>query len=412
MDVFNSYSYFQSNPQMKVWNVIKYILNPFDVVSILLAFQCSYLIHNFDKGGLFFSDYNLLGLFIWIFPFWIIILTLIKLTGIPSKRHKVLFFLYLQAGVSIFFILTLCNFFFRLDTIPRMYLAELTFFSFFFLFFGRILVFNIFRLFGKRGYRNTNIVIVADEASVPFIDNLISKIELGFKIIVIFSDSEVIRIRYENSTIILTENFLGILSDLIKVDFVDEVLYLRENPDSAAIREILKTCEHLGITMRLKSKESKVNLSSAERTSIADGKFLTFKNIPNNSYAMAMRKTVDINIALLAIIILSPVFFIVGLLIKLTSKGPLIVNVNKIGLRGRMIPVYRFRTTYSNGLLNDDLSDISESSNAVTFERKLTPVGKFLHLSGIDHLPQLFNVLKGEMPIIARYHPLQSDQIQ
>ena len=73
MDILNSYSYFNFNPQMKVWTIIKYILNPIDVISILLAFQCSYLLHNFETGGLFFTDYNLLGLFIWIFPFWIII---------------------------------------------------------------------------------------------------------------------------------------------------------------------------------------------------------------------------------------------------------------------------------------------------------------------------------------------------
>lgn len=403
MDILNSYSYFKYNPQMKVWNIIKYILNPIDIISILLAFQCSYILHNFETGGLFFTDYNLLGLFIWIFPFWIIILTLVKLTGIPTKRHKVLFFLYLQSSISIFFLLTLCNYFFRLDSIPRMFLAELSFFSFLFLFFGRLVIFNVLRLFGKKGYKNTNIIIIADDSSSSFIENLLAKVNLGYKVVVIFTESELIKSKFENTTIILSENFLGILKDLIKVDFIDEVLYMKENTDSASVREILRTCEDLGITLRLKSKETKANLSSAKKTDIGDGKFLSFENIPNNSYAMAIKKTIDINIALLAIVILFPVLVLLSILIKITSRGPVVYNYTKTGWHGQEIMVYRFRTTYATGDNSMELPD----ANSITDDSNLTPVGRFLLMSGFDHLPQLFNALKGEIPIIVHKHPLK-----
>lgn len=395
---------------MKVWNILKYILNPIDILSILLAFQCSYILHNFEKGGLFFTDYNLLGLFIWIFPFWIIILTLVKLTGIPTKRHKVLFFLYLQSSISIFFLLTLCNYFLRLDTIPRMFLAELSFFSFLFLFFGRLAVFNILKAFGKKGYKNTNIIIIADDSSALFIENLLAKIHLGYKVIVIFTESELIKAKFENTAIILSENFLGILNDLIKVDFVDEVLYLKEDIDSSHIREILRTCEDLGITLRIKAKESKINLSSAVKTDIADGKFLTFENIPNNSYAMAIKRTIDINIALLAIVVLFPILVLLSILIKTTSRGPLVYNFTKTGWRGQEITVYRFRTSYVTDNYESELRDLNPDSS-MTKDSRLTPVGRFLLMSGLDHLPQLFNALQGEIPIIVQKHPLQGDPV-
>lgn len=404
MDVLNSYSYFKHNPQMKVWNIIRYVLNPIDIISLLLAFQCSYFIHNYETGGLFFSDYNLLGLFIWIFPFWIIILTLVKLTGIPTKRHKVLFFLYLQSSISIFFLLTLCNYFFRLDAIPRMFIAELSFFSFLFLFFGRLAVFNILRMFGKKGYKNTNVVIVADDNSVSFIENLISRVHLGYKVVVIFTESQLIRDKFENNAIILSENFLDLLKDLIKVDFIDEVLYLKEKSDSASVREILRTCEDLGITLRLKSKETKANLSSAVKIDIADGRFLSFENIPNNSYAMAIKKSIDINIALLAIIILLPVMLLLSIIIKITSRGPVVYNYTTTGWRGQEIIVYRFRTTYTKGEEIENPAVINNVS-----DERLTPVGRFLLMSGFDHLPQLFNALKGEIPIILQKHPLRGD---
>jgi hypothetical protein len=264
-------------------------------------------------------------------------------------------------------------------------------------------------MFGKKGYKNTNIIIIADATSAMFMENLLAKIHLGYKVIVIFTESELIKSKFENSSIILSENFLGILKDLIKVDFVDEVLYLKESNDSSTIREILRTCEDLGITLRIKAKESKVNLSSAVKTDIADGKFLTFENIPNNSYAMAIKRTIDINIALLAIVVLFPILVLVSILIKATSRGPLVYNFSKTGFRGQEITVYRFRTTYMSDNYESELQNGSIEPEIK--DSRLTPVGRFLLMSGLDHLPQLFNALKGEIPIIVQKHPLQGDPV-
>ena len=113
MGVLNTNYWLHINQSMKRWNLLKYTLNPIDFLSILFAFQCSYFICYAEKGGLFFTDSNLLRLFIWILPFWIIVLSLVKITGIPTKRYKVLFFLYVQSSISVFFLLTLLYFFLK-----------------------------------------------------------------------------------------------------------------------------------------------------------------------------------------------------------------------------------------------------------------------------------------------------------
>ena len=132
------------------------------------------------------------------------------------------------------------------------------------------------------------------------------------------------------------------------MDFVDEVFYLKENSEADKVREIITICEDMGVTFRLKSAFPKPSLSSAVKTNIADRKFLSFINIPNNSYALAFKKTTDINIALLMIVVLSPVLTILSILVKVTSRGPVISKISKVGWRGRQIKVYRFRTMYSN----------------------------------------------------------------
>jgi lipopolysaccharide/colanic/teichoic acid biosynthesis glycosyltransferase len=201
---------------------------------------------------------------------------------------------------------------------------------------------------------------------------------------------------------------------MIEVDFVDEVLYLKENTDAVKVREIITSCEDLGVTFRLKSVSPRPNLSSAVETDIADGKFLSFINIPNNSYALAVKKTIDINIALLMIVVLSPVLIIISMIIKLTSRGPIISKLSKVGWRGRQIKVYRFRTTHFNTNKRSIYPEykIKASGSEVDEDPRLTKIGRFLLRSGLDQLPELFNVLEGEMSIIGPQHPLQSDIVK
>ena len=188
MGVLNTNYWLHINQRMKRWNLLKYTMNPIDFLSILFAFQCSYFICYYETGGLFFTDSNLLRLFIWILPFWIIVLSLVKITVIPTKRYKVLFFLYVQSSISIFFLLTLLYFFLSLYPVPRLFLAALPFFGFLFLFFGRILKYKILKSFGLKGYNQANIIIIADNYSFPFIEKLLSKKELGYKVVVIFTE--------------------------------------------------------------------------------------------------------------------------------------------------------------------------------------------------------------------------------
>jgi lipopolysaccharide/colanic/teichoic acid biosynthesis glycosyltransferase len=395
---------------------MKYLLCTFDVLAILLAFQSSYLINYSETGKFFFTDKNILILFTGILPLWLVIMYLVRSTGIPTKRFKVLSLLYLQSSIAIFYLLALFYFFFRLYPVQRLFLAELPLFGFLFLFFGRILIYSILQRFGEKGHNHVIVIIVADDSSLAFIENLLSNKALGYKAVVMFTESVSLKAKFETSSIILPEKFSGIIGDLIEVDFVDEVLYLKENPDADNVREIITICEDMGITFRLKSNFPKPSLSSAVKTEIADGKFLSFVNMPNNSYALAIKKTLDINIALLMIVVLSPVLIVLSVLIKLTSRGPVISKMSKIGWRGRQIKVFRFRTMYLNAerksFYLDSKMKINSLGSELEEDARITKIGRFLIKSGFDQLPELFNVLQGELSIIGPRHPLQSESIK
>ena len=416
MDVFTNYYRLHKDPGVKRQNLLKYLLNAFNIVAILLAFQSSYFLNYFQKWDFFFSEKKLLLLFIVILPFWLLVLSLVRLTRIPTKRYKALSLLYIQASIAIFYILAIIYFVLRLYPVPRMFLVGLPIFGFIFLLFGRIFIYKVLKRFGENGHSNVIAIIIADDSSLAFIESLLSNKRLGYKAVVIFTESALIKSKYENFSIILPEKFSDLISDLIEVDFVDEVLFLKEKPDAAKVREVLTICEDLGVTFRLKAAPDQATLSSAVKTDIADGKFLSFINIPNDSYSLAMKKTIDINIALLMIVVLSPVFILISVLIKLTSKGKVITRFSKMGWKGRQIKVYRFRTMFSDADRQSYYTVSDTKTKGLGTEPEVDPritkIGWFLIKSGLDQLPELFNVLEGDMAIIGPRHPLQSEGVK
>lgn len=117
------------------------------------------------------------------------------------------------------------------------------------------------------------------------------------------------------------------------------------------------------------------------------------------------KRAFDIFASLFAIIVLFPFLIIVGLIVKLTSRGPIIYVSKRVGKNGRIFNFYKFRSMYKDAEQRlNELLDLNEVEGGITFKIKndprITPFGKFIRKTSIDELPQLFNVLKGDISII------------
>jgi len=121
-----------------------------------------------------------------------------------------------------------------------------------------------------------------------------------------------------------------------------------------------------------------------------------------------MKRAIDILVSLVALILLSPIFLIVSIMIKLDSKGPVFFLQKRIGLNGKMFKLYKFRTMKLNA--DKELRAILEKDEAARKEYeenkklendpRITKIGNFIRKLSIDELPQLINILKGEMTLI------------
>jgi lipopolysaccharide/colanic/teichoic acid biosynthesis glycosyltransferase len=124
----------------------------------------------------------------------------------------------------------------------------------------------------------------------------------------------------------------------------------------------------------------------------------------------------DIFGSLVGIIVLSPVMLVIAILIKLSSPGPVIYMQPRVGLRGRQFQLFKFRSMVVNAdELRKELAELNEADGPafkIAEDPRVTKIGRFLRKSGLDELPQLFNVLKGEMSLIGPRPPLPEETTQ
>jgi len=170
------------------------------------------------------------------------------------------------------------------------------------------------------------------------------------------------------------------------------------------------------VVFRLKYQGVQINLTNAFTSVIGSEKFLTFINIPYKPAALATKKFMDISVSVILILLLSPLMILIALGIKITSRGPVIYRQARVGLRGRQFDLYKFRTMVADAdRIRGELEEQNEMDGPVfkiKDDPRITGIGKILRRTGLDELPQLINVLKGEMSLIGPRPPLKSETEQ
>lgn len=124
-------------------------------------------------------------------------------------------------------------------------------------------------------------------------------------------------------------------------------------------------------------------------------------------YKRKVKRSIDFVIALLSLICLSPILMITSILIKMESRGPILFKQDRIGLNGHVFTMYKFRSM----CVGAEKSGVYSDKN----DMRVTGVGKFIRAASIDELPQLVNILKGDMALIGprpplTYHPWTYDK--
>jgi len=179
---------------------------------------------------------------------------------------------------------------------------------------------------------------------------------------------------------------------------------------------IVNACELEGVEAWLVADFFKTNISSTSLDDFYGRPVLVFRSAPESSWQGVIKQAVDFVGALLLLVIAGPLFMLPAvLLIKLTSRGPIFFKQQRSGLNGAPFTIYKFRTMVTNAeQIKHELAAMNEMTGPVfkvTKDPRVTPIGKWLRKFSIDELPQLFNILRGEMSLVGP-RPLPVDEIK
>lgn len=383
-----------------------------DILITVASFFIAYLVVNLINATYFKFTHDYVVMLVLIIPTWIVLLHTSHLTHIPRTRsHLSIFMSFLNFSFIGFALLFLYKHIFGLDMFSHYVIISFTVINLLSLYSFRMITYRFFKYFRANGRNISNIIIYADEKSENLIESIIEHKEWGYRILMIITDSAWIRKKF-GTTIRIYPDKINI-RNILDIDIIDEVIFCKNNADDEKIRLMIETCEEIGVTLRLQSVLSPMAMSKAHLTHLEHIPFITIKNTPQNAAGLAWKSFSDFWMSLAIIILLSPIMLFMAFLIKLSSKGPIVFKQERVGLRGRKFYIYKFRTMVDNAeALKSQLETLNESDGP-TFKIKndprITLIGRILRKTGLDELPQLFNVLKGEMSLIGPRPPLSSE---
>ncbi len=391
---------------------LKNVLPIFDILVTVLSYFLAYIVANLIETDYFKFTIDYVYMLALIIPTWAILLRNSNLTTIPRTRSTLsIFFNLLNFNFVGFLLIFAYKHLFQLHVFSHYMIISFTIFNMLSLFVLRMLTYRVFKYFRVNGHNIHNVIIYADEKSVNFISDILIHKEWGFRVLMIITDSELIRKKYGKNIRILPDKIS--IRELIKIDIVDEVIYCKSEFNNEQVLDLIQTCEEIGVIFRLQSNLSPMTFTNAYLANFNDISFLTFNHSQKNYLAHTWKNFMDFWISFIIIFLLSPFMLVVAILIFTTSKGPVIFKQERVGLRGRKFYIYKFRTMVQNAeKLKSKLIKLNESDGPtfkIKSDPRITAIGQLIRKTGLDELPQLFNVLKGEMSLIGPRPPLPDE---
>jgi exopolysaccharide biosynthesis polyprenyl glycosylphosphotransferase len=214
---------------------------------------------------------------------------------------------------------------------------------------------------------------------------------------------------------------LGYASDLPRLlqrEVIDGVLFAAESRamDRKLFEELCIICEDSGVDVLLPVNPFPHLIAKCGLERMEDISLLHFTTISHNAVALFIKRALDAIGAFLGLLLLAPFLLIVAALVKLTSPGPVFFTQERVGLRGRRFKLAKFRTMQADAEQKlEELREMNEADGPVfkiKNDPRVTPLGRFLRRSSIDELPQLWNVLKGEMSLVGPRPPIPSEVVK
>jgi len=259
--------------------------------------------------------------------------------------------------------------------------------------------------FRKSGMNAKAVIIIGVTPSgIKLADQIVSNPQLGLKLSGFYED------RPENRLSNMGEHKIkGTIDEGIKLikttPDINHVYIAMPMKAEERITEILNKCSDTTATVHIIPDFFIYNLLHARWQYVGNMQTLSIFDSPFDGFNLTIKRVEDIVLASLILCIIAIPMCLIGLAVKLSSKGPIIFKQKRYGLDGEEINIYKFR---SMGLVNKKVDNVIQ---ATKFDARITPLGAILRRTSLDELPQFLNVIQGNMSIVGpRPHAVQHNE--
>ena len=381
-----------------------------DLIALIISFFGAFFFRFYStlipapKGIPSFYSYLL------IFPLFVFLhLFIFYLQGfykIKVKRNRLdeFFVIFINSVITIAIVVGILSYLHTYSSGPKplfridfqiSHLFLITYFIFFISF--TLLSRNQVHAFIKRSYEKGHnlrrvLIIGAGEQGKSIAKKLTEYQTLGYKIVGYLDNHKKI-----SENVIENLKIIGKINDLNSVlekENINEIFITLPLEEAKEIINVIKIANNHIVNVRLVPDLLQYITLRASIEDLDGIPIININDVPLQGWRSVVKRIMDIVISFIALVITSPLFLIISILIKLTSKGPVFYNQERVGMDGKPFMMHKFRT------MVPDAEKETGPVMAKPDDPRLTKFGKFLRKFSLDELPQLFNVLKGEMSLV------------
>ena len=249
------------------------------------------------------------------------------------------------------------------------------------------------RTIRRKGYNLKHILLVGySRAAEEYIDRLTDNPQWGYVACGILDDHIPAGTVYKGVKVL---GRLGNLEVILPENRLDEIAISLSLQDYDHLEGIVATCEKSGVHTKFIPDYNSLIPSRPYTEDLMGLPVINIRYVPlTNTGNIIIKRIVDVCGAVCGMALTSPLMLLAALLIKLTSPGPVIFRQERVGLHNKPFYMYKFRT------MERQVPGEEKKAWTVRNDPRVTPVGKFLRRTSLDELPQLFNILRGDMSLV------------
>jgi exopolysaccharide biosynthesis polyprenyl glycosylphosphotransferase len=352
---------------------------------------------------------------------WYLVFRFFDLYASYRKQNFGRIFWEMVKGVFVsFLLLSFLMYFFKITDVSRIMMGIFLILNITMLGFTKGFAYRTLTRFRAKGFNFRNILIIGSrEGAKEVIDAIGDRLEAGYRILGCLEiNGNKVGEKVKNGVKVI--DTVESMEKILLKDVVDELIFAMPLHMITDVEKYISMAEDVGVAVRIlpqwhiRQLGYTPNIGSLHFETFLGIPTMALTTTPNGEISLLIKSLFDYTMAAIAMIFFLPLFMVIAGAIKLCSKGPVFFKQERLGLNGRKFILYKFRTMTNNAEEEQKKLKAMNEADGPAFKIKKDPrivpiIGTFLRKTGIDELPQLINVLKGEMSIVGPRPPVSSE---